>query len=96
MNFEEATALKQRNGHLIGQTYRESPIEDIVVAPVGGQAWEDFVKSYVYSDYNGDSAILPYTQLELGVIAFFKRNQIVNGYLFFTDINSLRSELNVL
>jgi hypothetical protein len=96
MSFEEASALKQRNQHLIGQAYRGSAIEDLVIAPIEPKAWEGFIKSYVYSDFNSNQAVLPYANMELDIVAFFDRDRIDEGFMFFTSLNSLRDELQVL
>jgi hypothetical protein len=96
MSFEEASELKQKNQHLIGQFYRGSAIEDLVIAPIDPNAWSEFVKTYVQLNFNANRAMLPYTNMELDIVAFFNRAQIHQGFMFFTSLHSLKEELQVL
>jgi len=66
MNFKEATELKNKNEHLIGQKYREATIEELIIRPTNGNEFEAFSKSYLRT-MNAEFSIQPFLESDLAV-----------------------------
>lgn len=92
MTYKEAVQIKENNEHLIGQIYRGSEIEEIIIQPTNPQEFQLFKSHYIRS-LNSNEAIQPFINSDVFVAAVFKRAEILKTKFFFqTDIESLRDE----
>lgn len=92
MNYEEATAVKEQNGHLIGQTYRGATIEDILIRPTDAKEFDEWSKRYIRT-MDGDAAIAPFLESNLAVDVVCDRAKIRTSNIFFrTEIENLLDE----
>lgn len=92
MTYQEAVQIKDDNQHLIGQNYRGSEIEDIIIQPTNPQEFQTFKVHYIHS-LNADEAIKPFINSEVFVAAVFKRADILKTRFFAqTNIENLRDE----
>lgn len=92
MNFNEATELKSKNEHLIGQKYRGGTIEELIIRPTNAKEFDDFVKSYLRT-MNAKLSIQPFLKSNLAVDAVCDRAKIRTNNIFFrTELDSLLDE----
>ena len=81
MNFKEATELKNKNVHLIGQKYRGGTIEELIIRPTNGKEFDAFTKYYLRT-MNAELSIQPFLESDLTVDAVFDRAKIRTNNLF--------------
>jgi len=92
MNYKEATELKNKNEHLIGQKYRGSIIEEIIIRPSNEKEYDFFVKSYLRT-LNANSSIAPFLESDLTVNVICDKAKIKTHNLFLiTEIEKLLDE----
>ena len=92
MNFSEATELKIKNEHLIGQKYRGGTIEELIIRPTNGEEFDVFVKSYLRT-MNAELSIQPFLKSDLAIDAVCDRARIRTNSLFLrTELENLLDE----
>lgn len=92
MNFNEATELKNKNEHLIGQKYRGGTIEELIIRPTDDKEFEEFAKLYLRS-LNGEKSIQTFKNSDLTVEAVCDRAKIRTHNIFFrTELENLLDE----
>lgn len=92
MNFQEATELKNRNEHLIGQKYRGGTIEELIIRPSNASEFDVFAKNYLRT-MNAELSIQPFLESDLTVDAVCDRAKIRTNNIFFrTEIENLLDE----
>lgn len=92
MNFQEATELKNKNEHLIGQKYRGGTIEELIIRPTNGSEFDAFSKNYLRT-MNAELSIQPFLECDLTVDAVCDRAKIRTNNIFFrTEIENLLDE----
>ena len=92
MNFKEATELKNKNEHLIGQKYRGGTIEELIIRPTNGNEFDAFTKSYLRT-MNAELSIQPFLESDLIVDAVCDRAKIRTNNIFFrTELENLLDE----
>lgn len=92
MNFQEATELKNRNEHLIGQKYRGGTIEELIIRPTNACEFDVFAKNYLRT-MNAELSIQPFLESDLTVDAVCDRAKIRTNNIFFrTEIENLLDE----
>lgn len=92
MNFKEATELKNKNEHIIGQKYRGGTIEELIIRPTNGKEFDAFAKSYLRT-MNAKLSIQPFLESDLAVDAVCDRAKIRTNNIFFrTELENLFDE----
>lgn len=92
MNFKEATELKNKNEHLIGQKYRGGTIEELIIRPTNVREFEAFTKSYLRT-MNAELSIQPFLESDLDVDVVCDREKIRTNSIFFrTELENLLDE----
>lgn len=81
MNFKEASELKNKNEHLIGQKYRGGTIEELIIRPTNGREFEAFTKSYLRT-MNAELSIQPFLESDLDVDVLCDREKIRTNSIF--------------
>jgi hypothetical protein len=81
MNFEEATKLKNKNEHLIGQKYRGGTIEELIIRPTNRNEFDAFAKFYLRT-MNADLSLKPFLESDLALDAVCDRAKIRTNNLF--------------
>ena len=92
MNYREASELKIKNEHLIGQKYRGGTIDEIIIRPKNDEELDFFMKSYIRS-MNAEKALQPFLNSDLHVFAVCEKDKIRTGsFIFMTEIENLLDE----
>ena len=92
MNFNEATELKNKNEHLIGQKYRGGTIEELIIRPTNEKEFDVFLKSYLRT-LNAENSIQPFLNSNLTVDAVCDRAKIKTSNIFFrVELENLLDE----
>lgn len=92
MNFKEATELKNKNEHLLGQKYRGGTIEELIIRPTNEKEFDAFAKSYLRT-LNAELSIQPFLESDLTVVAVCDRAKIRTNNMFFrTELENLLDE----
>jgi hypothetical protein len=92
MNFKEATELKNKNEHLIGQKYRGATIEELIIRPTNGNEFNAFNKSYL-TTMNAELSLKPFLESDLDVDVVCDRAKIRTNNLFIrTELENLLDE----
>jgi hypothetical protein len=92
MNFKEATELKNKNEHLIGQKYRGGTIEQLIIRPTNGNEFDAFAQSYLRT-MNAELSIQPFLESDLAVDVVCDRAKIRTNNLFLrTELDNLLDE----
>lgn len=92
MNFKDASELRDRNNHLIGQKYRGGTIEELIIRPTNEKEFDAFSKLYLRT-LNAENSIQPYLNSDLTVDAVCDRAKIRNNNIFFrTELENLLDE----
>ncbi|MDO1451894.1 hypothetical protein Q0590_36835 [Rhodocytophaga aerolata] len=92
MDYQTAVLHKEMNQHLIGQPYKGSTIDEIIIFPTDQGAFKNFIDLYS-KDEAADKCLQPFKHLDLQV-AFVvnKRKYRQTGILFYTSLEKLKQE----
>jgi hypothetical protein len=92
MTYKEAVQIIKDNEHLIGQIYRGSKIDDLIIEPINPEDFQRFKSHYIRS-LDAEGAIQPFKNSEVFIAAVFNRKEILKTKFFLqTDIENLRDE----
>ena len=92
MNLKEATELKNKNEHLIGQKYRSGTIDQIIIQPKNDKELDFFMKSYLRT-MNAEKSLKPFLNSDLQVFVLFNKAEMKkNSVIWMTEIESLLNE----
>ena|SRR5690606_23523908 len=95
MTFKQATELIKQNQHLIGLDYRGVAIDEIVAYPIDEVAQREFIELYLQS-YNGETAIMPFRAMDLGVYCVLDKGRIsAQGVFIHCSLEEISKELDV-
>ena len=89
MNLIDATELKNKNEHLIGQKYRGDTIDEIIIRPKNDEELDIFMKSYIRS-LNAEKSLQPFLNSDLHVFVVCEKDKIkTSSFIFMTEIENL-------
>ncbi|SHH17271.1 hypothetical protein SAMN05444372_11928 [Flavobacterium micromati] len=92
MKIKDATELKNKNLHLIGQKFRGGTIDEIIIRPKSDEELDVFMKSYIRS-MNAEKSLLPFFKSDLHVFAVFEKDKIrTSSVILMTEIENLLNE----
>ncbi|ARV08285.1 hypothetical protein BTO05_01005 [Winogradskyella sp. PC-19] len=92
MTYKEASELKNKNEHLIGQKYRGATIEELIIRPTNENEFDSFAIAYLRT-MNAELSIQPFTQSDLTLDVVCDRVKIRTNNLFIrTEIENLLDE----
>lgn len=92
MNLIEATELKNKNKHLIGQQYKGGTIDEIIIRPNNDKELEFFMKSYLRT-MNAEKSLQPFLNSDLQVFVVFNIAEMKkSSVIWMTEIESLLKE----
>ena len=92
MNIKDATELKNKNLHLIGQKYRGGTIDEIIIRPKNDEELEIFMKLYIRS-MNAEKSLLPFLKSDLHVFVVCEKDKIrTSNLILMTEIENLLDE----
>ena len=78
MTFQEALVLAHDSEKLVGTIFNGETIEELLIVPTDKFLHDKFFKEYC-STLNAQSAILPFMDTDVEVVALFKKSYIYQG-----------------
>lgn len=92
MNYSEASELKIKNEHLIGQKYRGGIIEELIIRPKNEKDFDVFMKSYLRT-MNAELSIQPFLRSDLNVDVICDKAKIkTHNLILWTELEKLLDE----
>jgi hypothetical protein len=92
MHYQNAVLHKEMNQHLIGEKYKGSTIDEIIIFPTDQEAFKGFLSLYS-KNYAADKCLQKFKEFDLQV-AFVvdKRKYRQTGLLFYISLEKLKNE----
>ena len=89
MTFKEALVLAHDSKKFVGTNYKGETIEEILIVPTNEVQRDKFFKEYCFS-LDARTAILPFVDSDVEVVALFKKSYIYQGGAIpITSVNNI-------
>lgn len=89
MTFQEALVLAHDSEKLVGTTFNGETIEEVLIVPTDKVLHDRFFTEYC-STLNAKTAILPFMESDVEVVALFKKSDIQQcGVILTTNVYNI-------